>query len=218
MVTTDANRSASQGDLFKARVFIGCTTRKKQKEISPCGGHQPPRICSHSRLVVDPVPSSRDRRSRARGEALARSSVHAVPAAPPAQRGRLVVADERLCGAALLYWRSVELCRLCSPRLSIAVLSDGHAPPVLLQLGVSFPGPQERPIIVSRAQMPRRVAIDVELNGVDAGFLQGWHMVDGAGNMHWPGDKAGSGDEPSRSICRGCRPPEASGRRTTAPA
>ena len=97
------------------------------------------------------------------------------PAAPPAQRGRLAVTDERLCGAALLYWRSVELCRLCSPRLSIAVLSDGHAPPVLLQLGVYLPGPSPRcdPISLLRAKMPRRVVIDVLLNGVYAGFIHG---------------------------------------------
>ena len=95
------------------------------------------------------------------------------PAASPAQRGRLAVTDERLCGAALLYWRAVEFCWLCSPCLSIAVLSDRHAPSILLLLGVSLPGPQARPNIVSRAQMPRHVAMDVKLNGVDAGFLQG---------------------------------------------
>ena len=98
---------------------------------------------------------------------------HTNPPLPPAvasaQQARLVVADEWFCGGVLLLLacRRIMLVVLAP----IVVLSDWHAPPVFLQLGVYLP--QVRPNIVVRVKMPRRVVIDALRNGVYAGFLHG---------------------------------------------
>ena len=96
------------------------------------------------------------------------------PSPPPVHRRSkraLLLPTNGFVVACCFYWRAVELCWLCSPPLSIVVLSDWHAPPFFLQLGVYLP--QVRPNIVVRVKMPRRVVIDALRNGVYAGFLHG---------------------------------------------
>ena len=101
-------------------------------------------------------------------------STRTPPSPPPLHRRSkraLLLPTNGFVVACCFYWRAVEFCWLCSPPLSIVVLSDWHAPPVFLQLGVYLP--QVRPNIVVRVKMPRRVVIDALRNGVYAGFLHG---------------------------------------------